>query len=509
MPALNERAILIRLDRLLRALVVLFSLAAIGLYAFVVINRINYPFELEWMEGATVDTIIRVLDGQPIYTEPSTTWVSPLYAPLSYYVGAGFARLFGVGFFAPRLMSVMASIGCFGILYVWARRETHFALAALVAPALFAATFAVSGAWFDLARVDMLFVFLLMCAVYSLRFAERNRDFAVSGALLGLSFLTKQNTLIIATPLVVYALLAHGRRAWAFIGGLVVIGGGVSLLFDLSSNGWFRYFVLGMGEQDGYVLEPVLTFWSEDLQPVMIAFAASIGYVVWLIANRWREAGFYVASGTGVLAACYISRLHGGGFVNGLIPLHAFLALGTALALAQAARTFGNGKAIGAPLAVAGFAAISLQFVALIYLPQPLLPTALDRAGGEQFMELLRQQPDEVLVFAHGYYAEMAGKASGHVGWLMALYGDDAHEEESAARRAFTADIEAGLAEQRWGALIVDEAVFVSEDYDDAIERYYVGEPIVFSDDHAFRPVTGLETRPMLLYTRRTTPETD
>ncbi|MCL4247251.1 MAG: hypothetical protein KJ065_03750 [Anaerolineae bacterium] len=84
---------LIRLDGLLRALVVLLALVAFGLYAFVVINRINYPFELEWMEGATVDTVSRILDGQSIYTEPTTTWVSPLYGPFSYYIGAGFARL--------------------------------------------------------------------------------------------------------------------------------------------------------------------------------------------------------------------------------------------------------------------------------------------------------------------------------------------------------------------------------------------------------------------------------
>jgi len=509
MPALSEREILIRLDRLLRALVVLFALAAFGLYTFVVISRINYPFELEWMEGATVDTVIRILDGQPIYTEPSTAWVSPLYGPLSYYVGAGFARLFGIGFFAQRLMSVMASVGCFGMLYVWVRRETQSGLASLVAPALFAATFAVSGAWFDLARVDMVFVFLLLWATYGLRFAERDRDLAASGALLGLSFLAKQNTLIVAALLVLYVLLVYRRRAWIFIAGLALVGGGIALLFEMTSHGWFSYFVLGLGEQDGYILEPILTFWSEDLQPVMIAFAASIGYVLWLIANHRREAGFYLASGTGILAMCFLARLHGGGFVNGLIPIHAFLALGAALALAQVMRTFGNGKPIGAPLAVVGLVAICLQFVALIYLPQQFLPTAEDRTAGEQFIELLRQQPDDVLVFAHGYYAEMAGKEGGHVGWLMALYGDVPNEEPSAAKHAFTADIEAGLAAQRWGALIVDQAIFVSEDYHDTIERYYVGELIPYSDDHAFQPVTGLETRPLLLYTRRAEPETD
>lgn len=503
---MNERVLLIRLDGLLRALVVLLALAAFGLYAFVVINRINYPFELEWMEGATVDTVSRVLDGQPLYTQPSTMWVSPIYGPLSYYAGASFAQVFGVGFFGQRLMSVLASLGCFLVLDVWARRESDSGLAALIAPALFAATFPISGGWFDLARVDTLFVLLLIWAAYVLRFAERPRSFALAGALLGLSFLTKQTALLVALPLAIYAFVAHGRRAWVFVGGMVLVGGGVSLVFDIFSNGWFRYFVLGLGQQDGYNLVRFLAFWTEDMQPLMIALTASLGYIVWLIANRRRETGFYAVLALGVLAASYLSRLRGGGFVNVLMPLHAVLALLSALALARVVQAFGNGRITGAPLAVASFAAISLQFVALLYLPQSMLPTALDRASGEQFMDLLRRQPDQVLVFAHGYYADMAGKAGNRVGWLMNLHGDGAHDND--AKRAFAADVEAGLAEQRWGALIVDQAIFVSEDYQDVIDQYYVGEPIEFPNPDAFQPVTGLETRPLALYTRRNLSDT-
>lgn len=155
----------------------------------------------------------------------------------------------------------------------------------------------------------------------------------------------------------------------------------------------------------------------------------------------------------------------------------------------------------------AGFAAISLQFITLIYLPHQFVPTAEDRAAGEQFIDLLPQQRGEVLVFAHGYYAEMADKTGGHVGWLMALYGN-VDEEASAAKRAFAADIEAALAEQHWSALIVDQAIFVSEAYTDTLERHYVGEPIIFADDDAFRPVTSLETRPLALYTRRNLSDT-
>ena len=62
---------------------------AVGLYLlvlclFVMFSRLTYPYELEWMEGAMFQVVMRVVDGLPIYTTPSMEYVPPLYAPLYF-----------------------------------------------------------------------------------------------------------------------------------------------------------------------------------------------------------------------------------------------------------------------------------------------------------------------------------------------------------------------------------------------------------------------------------------
>jgi 4-amino-4-deoxy-L-arabinose transferase-like glycosyltransferase len=497
---INERSLLIRIERFARALLVLLLLLAVGLYAFIAFSRISYPYELEWMEGASVDTVAQLMDGLPLYAAPTTDWVSPIYGPLAYYVSALFAAVFGVNFFALRLVSLLASFGCMILLGLWAKREAGSWLAGGIAVGVFAATFSASGGWFDLARVDTLFVLLMLASAYTLRFAESIRSLLIAGGLMGLSFLTKQPALIVALPLAVYALLTHGRRGLAFLAAFGLVAGGVSLMYDIASDGWYRYFVLGLGQQDGYVLERFFTFWSADLQNMHIALSIAVGYWLWLLSMKERRsAGFFAALLLGVLAAAYIARTRGGGFLNVLMPLHAVLVLMTALAFGALLRQHGGGRTIGAPLATAACIALCIQVVALIESPLPHIPDEQDQAAGSAFIETLRQQQGEVLVFAHGYYAAFADGGTTRLGWLMNI--DGAQDEPSI--QAFVAQMEADIARQRWAALVVDQAVFLSEDYQPIIEQYYEGIPFTFASEEAFLPVTGMETRPLLLYLPR------
>src|SRR6266550_3782673 len=40
-------------------------------YVAVAIARLTYPFDLDWMEGGSVDHVRRILTGQPIYVAPT------------------------------------------------------------------------------------------------------------------------------------------------------------------------------------------------------------------------------------------------------------------------------------------------------------------------------------------------------------------------------------------------------------------------------------------------------
>jgi hypothetical protein len=123
----------------------------IGSYLAVALLRIGYPFELEWMEGAVANHVLRVLNGQPLYASPSIDFVPFIYAPFYFYVSAGFATVLGFSLFPLRLVSFLSSLACFAIIYAFVRRETGSRFFGLLSAALFAATFRAAGAWLDVA----------------------------------------------------------------------------------------------------------------------------------------------------------------------------------------------------------------------------------------------------------------------------------------------------------------------------------------------------------------------
>ena len=495
----SGRALLLRSERLLNALAVVLALLAVSAYLLTSLARIGYPFELEWMEGASVDTVLRILDGQPLYTQPSPDWVAPIYGPLAYYAAALVTPLTGIGFLPLRLLSFAASLACFAIIFVWVRRETRKVAPGLIAVGLFAASFDASGGWFDLARVDTLFLALLLLGIYGARFATTPRAAAVSGAVLSLAFLTKQTALVPALAIGLALLLVDWRRALAYGSALVLIIGGSTLLFNLASGGWYSYYVFGLGQENAYDLVRLMTFWTQDMQAFMILLALGLTLLAsWMAHQRAADARFYALFLIGMLAAAYISRVRAGGDVNVLMPIHAALAILGGLALAYLVERLGRlPHEQRAPLKTALLAAFCLQLIALGYLPFNHWPSADDRAAGEAFIELLRAQPGEVLVIGHGYYAQMAGKVGSRIGWSMNVVGAGARD---AARAGYLDSMRAAIADQRWSAIIVDQAIFLNEEYQDALDAYYTVEPITYDDDDTFQPVTGLPTRPIGIY---------
>ena len=108
--------------RVLRALKV--GVAVVGaafllMYVVVAVLRIRSPFELEWIEGGVVDDVRHILAGHQLYVRPSIKFMPYIYTPLYYYVAAGAAKVFGIGFFPLRLVSFVASLGAFGAVDCW------------------------------------------------------------------------------------------------------------------------------------------------------------------------------------------------------------------------------------------------------------------------------------------------------------------------------------------------------------------------------------------------------
>ena len=181
-----------RLDRVLRGAVLGAALAFVACYLAVAFARFSYPYPLEWLEGGALLNVQRALHGQALYGAPSVHFTGFLYTPLYYYVSAAAAWVFGLHLSTLRLVSIASSLVAFGAVgwLVWS--ETRNRWAAVCAAGLFAASFRLGGAWFDLARVDSLFLALLLVGLVVARRTSTWRVAVVAGLVLAAAFFAKQ-----------------------------------------------------------------------------------------------------------------------------------------------------------------------------------------------------------------------------------------------------------------------------------------------------------------------------
>lgn len=465
----------------------------IVLFVVVAALRVSYPFELEWMEGGALAHVERVAAGEPLYVAPSLDFVPYIYTPLYYWVAAGAAAGMGSGFVPLRLISVLSTLGCFGLLVLMGRRESGAWEVGLLAAGLYAATFEVAGAWMDLARVDALFLLLLLGGLYAARWARGAGGLVAAGGLLGLAFLTKQTALVIALPVVAWTLGVHrglARGACAVAFGLVV--GGSALVLDALSDGWYAYYVFTLPKNHEIVPSILVSFWTAGIfRPLGLAFLATVAFFV---GARREQRGFYGLLLLGLVGASYASRIHGGGYVNVLLPLYAGLALTGALG----ARALWEGAGAHAkPTSLLLGLAILVQFGSLLYNPTDYLPTAADRAAGEELVERLRRIEGDVLVVYHPYLAERAGKAS--QAQEMAMY--DVWRGTPEPRARLEAEIHEALRARRFGAVVLDGEPWwgLPEDF----EEHYHLAGVAIDDPRAFWPVSGHQTRPERIFLRR------
>jgi hypothetical protein len=493
-------------EKILKIVAVAIAAAYIVLYVVLAVLRISYPFELEWQEGSMVDHVQRVLAGLPLYTPPSIEWVPAIYPPLYYYVAAGVSLIMGGGFLPLRLLSLVASLGCMGILYNFVRRETQDRVAGLLAAGLFAAVYRLTGAWLDLARVDSLFLLFVLGAIWMLRFQRTRIGFALAAVLTAAAVFTKQTALFAALFMVVYALRRRREGGWFFIFPVLILLSLGAAVLESQSDGWFNFYVLAVPAGHNLIGPAIVEFWVHDLLQ-SLAVAVMLG-AVFLLRDGSREARdgrwFYLLMGAGLAATSWLPRVKDGNYVNDLLPVYAFVALlfGLAIPAVRAwGREFLEAVAENHPerarwksaLSSLLWLAVVVQFAVLYYRPWEQIPTVADRAAGESLLQTIRQTPGEVWVGHHGYLAAQAGKQT--LATALPIY-DILRCKNERAKNLLLDSIEHALKQQRFAAIVVDNDRFVN------LNEYaeYERKSGVFSDPAVFWPVSGVPTRPLRIF---------
>jgi hypothetical protein len=378
-------------------------------------------------------------------------------------------------------------------------RETGDRIAGLVAAGLFAASFQVSGSWFDVGRVDSLFLALTLAALAWGRWARGVSSGIGVGLLAFLAFFTKQTALIALAPALGFLVLTRRRAgvpALLMLVGLLVAS---TAALDAASNGWYRYYVFDELAGQPWVKQLWLGFWVDDILrpewPLVLLLIAGGATVI----RRRRALGgfqaralYWAAAAAGLLASAWLSRLHTGGYANVLMPAYAATAL--LAGLLYAALTKGRRAVTARPLIAV---ALLVQLGLVAYQPGAQIPTAADRATGNQLIARLRALPGPVIVPRHPWYATVAGK--GTFAQEEAL-DDVLRSEASRGARALWRSLRNPLNDQNIQAVVLDgtfDAHFLSA----GLRRDFRLQPRPITPSPLY-PLTDARTAPTLLYRR-------
>jgi len=495
-----------------RVITVVVSLVPTGAFLFVALRRIGYPYELEWLEGGAVEIVRRAASGHSIYVQPSVHYVPYPYTPLYFWVCGLLSHLTGVGFLPLRLVSLLSSLGCCAMLVAFVRRETGDVVAGVVASGLFMVTFAVSGAWLDIGRVDSFALCLLLASLYVAQRVQGVRGGLLLGALVFLAFMAKQSNLVAAAPVLIFLLLVRRRSGAVAILTVSALVVGSTWALDARTHGWYGYYVFAELTHQGVVSSVWRTFFTQDLWHVPWVIGLGLVGVAINVRHHPDNSGprawmFWPIATCGLILSAFVSRLHSGGGEDVLIPAYAGLAILGAMGYAAVIRESqvrllaGHGARRSWKLALVptGLAlVVATQIAALHYSPAKYVPTTSDEAAGRSFIALIRRTPGPVIVSNHPYYDTLAGKAS----WAQ---GEAVHDVlragPSAARSDLRASINAFLMGRAPTTIFSDDPDYALGSYSDAYFR--LTSTRVFACRRCFFPVTDIKRRPAYRFVRR------
>lgn len=486
---------------LFKLLVLAFALYYITAYIVIFVYQIQYPFETEWMEGGAVDHVIRVLNGQKLYVEPSLDFIPYIYTPFYFYVSALFSLIFGVSFVPLRLVSFLSTMACFSLIFLFVKRETRSSYLGIVSAGVFAATYHISGAWFSISRVDPLATFLLLLAVYLLKNHTSIKMLIISAVLTFLSFFTKQSIFLIIIAMFIYSIFKHKKNSIAFIVPVLL---GIILstaIANMLSNGWYSYYIFELPKYHKFLDSLLYWYWVDDilgsLTPALIFMLFYIIHRIPLEKDfiKIRKFIFYLFIPASFLLTSWMSRLHSGGYLNVLIPAYLIISIMFILGLEKVYKLVKE-KLNNKLYLICICLICILQFFILLYNPMMYIPTKQDIKAGEKLVKIISEIDGEVMMPSTGYIHRLAGKKSMYA-QHMAIYDLLRVRTKKAKpleiKKKLKQNIQDVLKSKKYSAIITHHRNWYG------IQKYYKLKQRLFNKDE-FMPVTGGQARPLYLY---------
>lgn len=470
-------------QKLISIITLLLCLYFIISVTFIMVQRIAYPFELEWMEGGTVEHIIRILEGNKIYTKPTIEFIPYIYTPFFNYVGSFFSLVFGSGFLPLRLISVLSVLGICFIIYRILFEESKTFFFAIVGIALFLASYGFCGFWYDLARVDSLANFLTILGFYFL-LKEKNPYFYLSIFFSFLAFYTKQSQLITIIIFILPLIIESFKKFFVYIVLLFSLVLLSTIIENFYSNGWYIFWNFTLPRAHHWVWDRAITFWTLEILPhYSIGFLFLITFFLDKTKSNQKKK-FFLALFFGSLVNSFVLRLHYGGYYNVFIPMVISIAIILPLALFNLQQN-NPAKLVNRII----YLGLIIQLTVLIFKPDRAIPKSNDLKTGWEFINILKNFDGEVFIPGHCFISRYAGKKSyTHYVLLNDLFISNLQEKNELFR-----EWEKALKEAKFQAIILDKQMNLP-----LVEEYYEYKSNI-TNEAFFSTPTG-RTNPVRLY---------
>jgi hypothetical protein len=400
------------LDKWLHRAACLLSALFVLLFLYVSLRRLHYPFELDRMESGMMTSVWRIVHGNQLYSAPSMEWVPFLYAPLFFYLSAALSHITDLGYGTLRLVSTLATLGSFAVIYAIVFRETRRHTAALIAVGLFACLYDFCLGWYDIGRVDSLSVFLFLLGIYATRWANP----IIAACVWLLAFHTKQTFL----PFGILAFVPLWRAPRRMLTGMGAFGITAWLsvrALNHASSGWYSHYAFGTTHELVFVPRNAILFLPLDIvRPLPIIVVLLLVATILRPPNLKSSAtAFYGFITILLLGATGFVRAHTGANINAVIPCYAWLAILAGLAIHRILNWLPSSSANFTPrniqlASIALWLALCTQLTAHVYQPARWIPQSYTLAYRNAVLDAVRSTPGDVWLVNHSYEGILAGK---------------------------------------------------------------------------------------------------
>lgn len=449
------------LIKFLTFLLLIISTYYLVIFFLLAIKRIFYPFELWHYEGNTLIQVTRIIEGKKIYVQPTFYYIPMIYGPIYYYVSALLAKIFGIHLYVFRFVSFLATLGTMYTLFLFIKKETNKLTISVIGIGLFAATYLKTGTILDSARVDSLYIFLLIASLYFSRFGTRTKSHIFAAVIMFLAIMTKQTAVLILPFIFIYYSLIGRKFLFAYLCTIITIAIGASFTLEIVHNKWYLYYIYFLIKNHFFDINNFIAFLSFDTIYIVISIFFSALYLRFLFIKKQKYGLFYTLVFAGMLLISCLGKLNIGGANNTVIPLYIIVALGFSLGLDHILNTLINKKTCESWLLLLIFSASLLQFILFLYNPVSVIPDKKTTKSTAQIVSIIKKQPHELFIPSNTYLQILAGKpAHAEMHMLNELLGGFGDKNPNKEGIAITNQIKHKIRTQSFDMIIFEKSDF-------------------------------------------------